>query len=244
MQISSLAQRLCALSLAALLTAPASATPLNPGGNLSFGDYLSYEIATGDPDWFGTELTTVRASASEVRDGILPGIRDVIPDLYAVSAGLETTVSRAANGRLIFKVLPFASDGSFAGAGFNGAKDFSFSGFAGFNVDFGWILGAAPSSVAPIISRSADGDTISIDMLDPNIPILGGFEDLLFSVDAPGFTLSGMGSVGIIIDTFGTLPNTLTGLPAPSVVPLPASGLVLMLGLGALHLTRRRKSRT
>lgn len=240
MQISSLAQRLCALSLAALLTAPASATPLNPGSDLSFGDYLSYEIATGDPDWFGTELTTVRASANEIRDGFLDGI-GVIDELYNVTAGIETTVIRATNGQLVFKILPFVEDGS--GAGINGATDFSVSGFAGFDVAFGW-TGVDPSGVlAPVISRSADGDTISFDMLDPRNPVPGVYEDLLFSVSAPGFTLAGMGTADIIIDTFGTTPRTLSGLPAPSVVPLPASALALMLGLGALSLTRCRKTR-
>ena len=54
------------------------------------------------------------------------------------------------------------------------------------------------------------------------------------------FRLTGDAEVDIVIDSFGTISRTLTGFPAPAVIPLPASGLALILGLVALGAVRRR----
>ena len=62
----------------------------------------------------------------------------------------------------------------------------------------------------------------------------------LFAVDAMDFRLTGEGEVDIVIDSFGTTSRMLTGFPAPAVIPLPASGLALTLGLVALGAVRRR----
>lgn len=230
-----------AITAAALaLTTPAHAVLLGAGTTLDFNDYDLYAVTPGDVDWFGTELATATPRATEVRDGFLDGI-GVVTGLYNVTAGFDITVTRSTSGRLVFEILPFARDDSFAGL-FNGAKDFSISGFAGFDVDFAWTGVPLSSVLAPVIKRSADGDTLTFDMLDPRTAVPGVYENLLFAVDAPSFALTGSGTADILIETFGSTTRSFTGLPAPStaVIPLPASGLALGLGLVALGAMRRR----
>ena len=228
------------LALAALAL-PGHAVPLPPGGTLDLTDYEMLGVTAGDPDWFGTELARVTRSAGETRDGFLDGV-GVVSDLYNVSAGITSTAARTASGRVVFDIMPFASDASLAGGFNNGAQFFRVSGFAGYSVDFAWTDPTSPMHLlAPAISRSADGDEITINMLAPDIPSLTPqYERFLFAVNATDMRLTGGGEVDIAIDSFGTTTRTLSGFPAPAVIPLPASGLALMLGLVVLGAARRR----
>lgn len=227
--------------LAGALALPAQAVPLTPGNSLDLTNYDLLGVAAGDPNWFGTELRTITQSARETRDGFVDGV-GVVPDLYDVAAGITSTVSRTASGRLVFDIAPFASDASSAGGFNNGAQIFRMSGFAGYAIDFAWSDPKTPMHLlAPEISLSADGDEITIDMLAPDIAsITPKYESFLFAVDAMDFRLTGDAEVDIVIDSFGTISRTLTGFPAPAVIPLPASGLALILGLVALGAVRRR----
>ena len=227
--------------LAGALALPAQAVPLTPGSSLDLTDYDLFGVAAGDPDWFGTEISTVTKRARETRDGFVDGV-GVVPDLYDVSAGITSTVSRTASGRLVFDIAPFASDASLAGGFNNGAQLFRMSGFAGYAIYFAWSDPKTPMHLlAPVISLSADGDEITIDILAPDIAsATPKYERFLFAVDATDFRLTGEGEVDIVIDSFGTTSRALTGFPMPAVIPLPASGLALILGLMTLGAMRRR----
>ena len=227
-----------------ILSLPGHAVPLAPGSTLDLTNYDVLGVTAGDPNWFGTELRTVTQSANETRDGFVDGV-GVVQGLYDVTAGITSTVSRTASGRLVFDIMPFASDASLAGTFNNGAQLFRMNGFAGYTIDFAWSNPKTPMHLlAPGISLSADGDEITINMLAPDIPsTTPKYERFLFAVDATDIGLTGAGEVDIVIDSFGTTTRTLSGFPVPAVIPLPASGLALLLGLAALGAARRRPTR-
>lgn len=224
--------------LALLVASPSFALSVLPGETVDGSDYFDAQIADGDADFFGTLLTTVVRDANEKRDGF-DGF-EIIADLYDVTGRITSRVYRSMTGRTVFAYDLSSVDMS--GTGDNGARIFTLSGFAGWDIDIGWNSSDFP--IVPIISRSVDGDTIRVeyfsplDTLEPNL-----LETILLATTAPGFDLLGTGTVGIEIDTFGTTVRTLTGLPAPSLalIPLPAAGVLLGAAIGAMGLVGRRR---
>jgi hypothetical protein len=236
----SLSSSIAAIVLFAM-PAIAAPVPFLPGTEVQDGGiYTDFEVGAADPDWTGTVLASGSASATKSRDGFGPG-GGIIPDLYNVTATVDSQVIRATNGQLVFQYDFGASDSSFAGL--NGVLGFSFSGFAGYDMTFAYRQAGA--TYAPTITRSADGDTITFGFFNPIDLTLGGFESFLFAVDAPAFLTTGAGDATILLDTFGTQAVALSGfLPAPAAlapVPLPASLPFLLLGVGMLGMTARRK---
>lgn len=229
----------CAATLT-LIPLSASAVSLLSGSSVDTFFYEDAEITAGDPDWFGTELAFVTNTATERRDGF-DGF-EVVEDLFIVDASLGVRLVRSISERLVFQMLPGAFDvGMFNGDGPSGAQFFSISGFAGYDVDYGWFNASTFGPLIPGISRSADGDTISIDLIDLTIAQSGGFEEFYFAVDAPDFRFTGTGTATIEIASFGSVERTFSGYPVPSAVPVPASAYGLALGLSALGLMRRRR---
>ncbi|PWR03864.1 hypothetical protein DKT77_03875 [Meridianimarinicoccus roseus] len=221
-------------ALVLLAAGPASALSLIPGETLSSSDYFDLgEVADGDPAFFGTVLDVVTRSATEVRDGVV-GPGPVIPGLYDVTGTIMVTVHRSATGRTVFAYDFSSIDNS--GAGINGARVFTVSGFAGYTIDLGWNFDSFP--YVPAISRSADGDTVTVEYFDPRDTQVS-LETILLATDAPTFSFGGSGTVGIEIDSFGTTVRSLSELPAPSAVPLPAAGLLLAGALGLAGFSRR-----
>ncbi|WP_424969624.1 hypothetical protein [Dinoroseobacter sp. S76] len=228
-------------ALALVLTCAAGAAQaltLLPGTTLDQNDYFtSGEVTAGDPDFLGTELVTVVASATEIRDGFDGSM--VVDDLYNVTGTITATAIQSVNGHAVFAYDLSSVDMSGAGA-LNGAAVFSVSGYAGFDVDVGWISPTGPEVPPVEIMRSADGDTVTFTFEDPRISQSDFLETILLKTDADTFDLLGEGEVVIAIDSFGDMPRSLSGLPQPAVIPLPMSGLLLLGALGALGVGRRR----
>ncbi|WP_424975569.1 hypothetical protein [Dinoroseobacter sp. S124A] len=221
---------------ALLAAGAAQAVPLLPGTTL---DQLAYfdtgKVVAGDPDFLGTQVASGSVSATEQRDGFSGG--GVVDDLYTVTGQINFAVFETSSGHTTFGYDFRSIDDSLAGL-LNGARVFSVSGFAGFEVDVGWILDFDP--YVPLIERSADGDTITVTYLDPRDTQSDLIETILFKTDADTFDLMGEGEVVIEIDSFGDTTRSLSGLPQPAVIPLPMSGLLLLCALGGLGLSRRR----
>lgn len=227
--------RLASLSILSIfIVSQAEAVALNPGDSLNSSDIEFAEILDGDPDFFGTFLGSGSASAQETRDGVGFG-DEVIEDLYDVTGTIDVEVYQGDNGRTVFAYDFSHVDASGTGDS-NGVDVFSVSGFAGYDVDVGWNFDSIP--YLPGISRSNDGDTITIDYFDPTVTRLS-LETLLFSTDAPSFAMNGAGSMNINLDSFGGTLRMVDGLPAPAPIPLPGSGLLL--AGGVLLMLRRRK---
>lgn len=228
-------------SLAALTIATqAHAVGIAPGETLISLDYVASEVADGDPNWFGTLLDTVSRSATETRDGVV-GPGPVIPGLYSVTGQIDAEVHAATNGGMTFSYGFSAIDNSGAG-NTNGVATYSVSGFAGWSVDVGWNYDALP--YIPIVSRSNDGDTISVTYFAPQdtLQAFGApFERILLHTTANAYGLTGSGQVDINIDSFGVTPRTLDRLPAPSAVPLPLPAAGLLGALGLLAAVRRQR---
>lgn len=225
-------------ALGALFGATAQAVPLLPGTPFDqFAYFDTGKVVAGDPDFLGPEVATGSASATEQRDGF-DGV-EVVEDLYTVTGQIDVTVFQTGAGHMTFAYDFSSIDASFAGDA-NGARVFTVSGYAGFDVDVGWIFDTDP--YVPLISRSIDGDTITVTYFDPR-DTQGSLETILFKTNANGFTSSGAGSVDIDITSFGTTTRALTGLPAPAVVPLPASGLLLLAAFGLLSVRCRGRKR-
>jgi len=232
MNIQYFAPAVCALGL--FVTPAYAVTGLPPGTSVDTVDYELSEVASGDPMYFETLLDTVVVTATETRDGLLGP--DVIMDLYNVTVELTARVWRGSTGLLTFG-YDYAVTNDCC-AGINGSTDFSISGFAGYDVDYGYVMNSG-FFYAPGIDRSADGDTMSVNYFDPRDPT-PNIETFLFIVDAPTYDFSGTGQMDIFIDTFGALPNGVDGLPVPASVPLPAGLPLMLMGLGAIGVIRRR----
>jgi hypothetical protein len=221
------------------LTSAASAVTLLPGQSVSDAifDYTDTHLDGTEADFFGTSQATVSKTVTETRDGFIPP--DVINNLYVVSASIEVEAIKSASGKQVFS-YSLSSEAGFS-PGVNGAIEYVISGFAGYDVDFGY-LGDPTFPYAPIIERSANGNNITITLFDPR-DVLAGQETLLFSTNAPTYSLGGAGMVDIVIDSFGNTGRMYLGLPAPAAIPLPAPVLALGTGLVALvGLRRRRRS--
>ncbi|MBE3636918.1 hypothetical protein [Mangrovicoccus algicola] len=220
------------LCLGAVL--PAAALTLAPGDTLDSADYFDFgEVATSDADWYGTHLGSFSASANVTRDGF-DGY-EVVTGLYDVDAELSVDVYDGGSATTTFAYGFLATDNGLFGT--NGALGYTVSGFADYTVEIGWSIAGFP--YVPFISRSADGDTVTVEYFDP-LDALNPIETLLLRVDAPAFALTGTGTAAISIDSFGTYAEPLSGLPAPAPVPLPPAGLALACGLAVLAGARRR----
>lgn len=220
----------------------ASALALGPGETLDEIDYNDFgEVLVGNPLWFGPSLGMFSASARETRDGF-DGF-EVIEDLYDVTGVIDVEVFRTTIGGLLTFVYDFSSIVGFSPGQGNGVDVFSVSGFNGYDVEIGWAK-ADGNAYIPIISRSGDGDTISVDFLDPGATwqCCSVVESILVRVPAPAFRLDGTGVVDINIDSFGVYPNGLSDLPNPSQVPLPVPAALLLGAIGMLGAQRLRKS--
>ncbi len=233
---------------AALLVGPvpAIAVPLLPGETLTFSDYLDAAVAPGDPDWFGTPLLAGSASAVETRDGFAPP--DVVEDLFTFEGLIDVAVERSVTGRTVFGYRIAGRNGSLIAGG--GLLGFAVSGFAGYSVDFAPFGDEDPLLfIAPDISRSADGDVLTfLFTFEGGLPL--GFsevlqdlsvETFLFATDAPEVRTNGGGSLEFTHPEFGSIDVVVPSvLPAPAPIPLPAGLSLLVGGLGALALLRRR----
>lgn len=225
------------LSTTVFFGTAAQAVPLLPGTPFDqFAYFDSGKVVAGDPDFLGIEVATGSASATEQRDGFVGG--EVVEDLYTVTGQIDVTVLQTVSGHMTFAYDFSSIDASFVGDA-NGARVFTVSGYAGFDVDVGWMFDSDP--YVPLISRSFDGDTITVTYFDPR-DTQGNLETILFKTDTNGFASSGTGSVDIDITSFGTTTRALSGLPAPAVVPLPASGLLLLGAAGVLAVRRRGRT--
>jgi hypothetical protein len=224
-----------AMSSVFLFCAPVHALTLLPGTTIDQSDLFDAQVMDGDPAFFGTLLTSVTRSVTETRDGF-DGF-EVVQDLYKLTATISVDVYSAA-GNTVFAYKFGATDQS--GTGDNGVRFYTISGFAGLEVTVGWNFDIFPA--VPIVSRSVDGDTIMVDFVDL-LTTTSPTETLLFATNAPGFDLDGFGTADLEIDTFGTTERTLERLPAPALIPVPASGLLLVSALGLAALSRRTRTK-
>ena len=223
------------------LGSSAGALSLAPGDTLSQSDYNDFgEVANGDPNWFGTSLGMFSRSATETRDGF-DGF-EVVEDLYIVTGVIDTAVSRSdIGGNLTFGYGFSSIDDSGAGST-NGVAGFMVTGFADYDVEIGWNYDAMP--FVPLISRSGDGDKITVDYGFPEdtLQAFGApYETILVRVSAPDFRLTGTGFVDINIDTFGVTQRMLDRMPVPAAIPLPLPGVLLVGGIGLLAVHRLRR---
>ena len=219
-----------------LSVAPAFATTaLPPGGMVDLFDYEDLEVAPGDATYFESLLDTVVVSVTETRGGLVGGM--VVDDLYNVTLELTARVWRGSTGLLTFGYDYAVTEDCCVGI--NGSTDFSIDGFAGFDVEFGY-LARFGSPYRPDVERSPDGDTLSIGYFDPRDPN-PNIETFLFVTDATDYGLAGTGTLDVLIDTFGVTSRGVSGLPTPAVVPLPAALPLVAFSLGALGVARRRR---
>ncbi|MEM6466630.1 MAG: VPLPA-CTERM sorting domain-containing protein [Pseudomonadota bacterium] len=220
-----------------------------PGATSSSFFYDSAQITPGDVNFTAQgAVVSGSVSATRTRDGFADGT--VVPDLFSATGTVDYTAAQTANGRALFGYDLSSSDSSLAGGG-GLATTFSFTGFMGFDVEFGFSPGSGSTPfLAPQISRSSDGDTIEVDIgfLGTGFSTLTLPETLFFSVADAGFMVNNTtSSVGIFLPTFGVGDEPFNG-PLPqavpiSAVPLPAGlwslGLAVLCALG---LARRRRA--
>jgi len=170
--------------------------------------------------------------AFETRDGFAGGA--VVEDLFDVSVALTARVWRGNTGLLTFG-YDYAASANF---GLSGSLGFSADGFAGYDLDYGYVLNfTAPYQAA--VSRSTDGDTLSFGHFAPEDPLPIN-ETFLFVTDAPTYAFSGNAVLNVEIDTFGTTPRAVGGLPVPAAIPVPASLPLMGFALLLMGLLRRR----
>ncbi|OED46741.1 hypothetical protein AB838_18775 [Rhodobacteraceae bacterium (ex Bugula neritina AB1)] len=232
----------------ALALAPgiASAVTLGAGETITNpDDYFDSRLTGVEADFFGALLLSGTSTVIRSRPGF-DGV-EVVDDFFVGSATIDWEVSSSASGRTVFRFDLFGDN--ISDAGDNGAGLFSFSGFAGYDVQFGFASDRPDIEIFfPPVSRSGDGDTITID---PTVvlgsPLFefapGVMESFYFSTDAPSFSLGGdTASAEVILESFGAEALFFDRAPAPAMVPLPAPAFGLVIGLLGLGALRRRRS--
>lgn len=235
---------------AGILTAAPAAADLAPGTGR--GNFYTPEdfVVPGDPAFFGAPGASATASGTVIRDGLSPGELDPTDNLFRATAEITSSVVLSEPGRTVL-TYDFDFAPSLAGPSF-----FVFatiSGFAGYEVDsklvgvFDEVNGGSDEFFpGPSISRSDDGDVITIDFRVPDDMDEGrdvGFLPVLLDTDAPAARRTGDATVAIFLDTFNvTKTAAVPALLAPAPIPLPAGLPLLGMGLGALALARRRRT--
>ena len=243
---------IAAATFLAVLTGSAAALPLSPGGVVSgywnYETYVAAAVAADDPAFFGTPGPTASGSATVIRDGLDPGSYEPIENLFVATGTIQTSVTLSGAGRTVFQ---YDFDVDPTNAGPSGLAFATVSGFAGYELDVVPVDQApvdpvfGPLLFGPEISRSADGDTVRFDFAIDELfseGLDGSIEPILIATDAPSYRGGAAGTVGLSIDTFGVIEESVSpGLLAPAPIPLPAGLPLLALGLGALGLAGRRR---
>lgn len=229
-----------AVALSAMVSTAEASFVLAPGGSIDPLDFeTTGEVVGADPGWFGTSLGVYSRSARETRDGIDDFDNTIIEDLYDVTGVIDVAVWRAAVGdKLTFQYGFTAFEEN--GVDGSGVQIFRMRGFAGYDLELGWSYDQPYFS--PLVSRSLDGDTITVDYYEHDFLTSEPIGTLLVRMMAPTFQLSGTGNMDIHLDTFGVIPNEVRLLPAPSEIPIPVPAALLAGGLGLLGALRLRKA--
>ncbi|KPP89428.1 MAG: PEPC-term domain secreted protein [Rhodobacteraceae bacterium HLUCCA08] len=224
------------------------AAPLAPGGVVN-----PVGTTAADPVHGGVQFV--------INDSLLGFAIDPMPvtPFTNVGGNLQNRVSERPSGFLTF--APRIRDTYNIHGGVFAIVGMQLTGFAGFSTDLDYRTDGPGDKGPTSASRSADGDTITLRYSDPlrvDSLLPGVQEDSLFpsiATDAEAFALTGTATIfGFVLDEDDFDPNlgvnqpgtlhsvTIDGVAAPIVapVPLPASALLLLAGLGGLIVARRR----
>ncbi|WP_375687823.1 VPLPA-CTERM sorting domain-containing protein [Pseudooceanicola sp. LIPI14-2-Ac024] len=218
--------------MAVVLSPSAQAVPLNPGDSIivdnSFAGGSDGVTLLTHPEFGLAPVASYTATANRTEDGFLDDV-GLIEDLYNVTATVVQDVIKGPSG-MIFSYT-FDADTGFSPGMDTGQFDLVFTGFAGWTLDIEYLLEDG-TPFPYLVSRSADGDTVTFEPFEPVYFDTGRF---FLSTDAMTFAQTGGGSAAIGLDTFGieAVPWSIP-LAAPAEVPLPAGGVLLLAGLGAL----------
>lgn len=233
---------LAALALVASHSAAYAAT-LAPGDSA----LLPGTTAAAEPDLAGAVIRD-DTQPLRVTGGVPVGVD---PDLFPTGFTVQDRVTRSNNtGNLIFgprlrdsfNINPFA--GNFL------VDAVEVTGYAGFDVNANYRTDGAGVRGPTFAERSGDGDTLTFTFGFPlfvgNMMGLPQEDSYFFSIetDAEAFDESGTLTVfGRYQDAPGEVFSAqITGIAAPAIapIPLPAAGLLLLAGLGALGLLRHK----
>ncbi|MCG8488202.1 MAG: VPLPA-CTERM sorting domain-containing protein [Chromatiales bacterium] len=205
----------------------ASAAILSPGSNID----LNGTTAAADPDLAGTV----------VHENLI-GFTLTDPSGATLLTGnyLDRVIRSTNTGQLIFSGR--LQDLTNVGGNSVGIDDWSVSGFSGYQTDVEYRSDGLGDVGPYLAARSGDGDNIIFEFdfqLEPPESSLPSS----IATDATLFDLSGTAFFSIEnLITFDDLEIELTGIAAPSPVPLPAAFWMFGSGLiGLIGIQRQRR---